>query len=142
MGLGYLDNNKLTENPLLHSSIQYPCLYVLIKRLVPLFLTAAPAKLLALPHLGERLDEFAPREVRRIFIEHYEMRYEFQQSTIYVLRLWHRREPVLISIRCMHLFQMIGYNNYINQQLAALFNATALLRCNMTIRYVDNIAEK
>ena len=55
-------------------------------------LTAAPAKLLAQPRLGERLDEFAPHEVRRIFVEHYEMRYEIQQSIIYVLRLWHTRE--------------------------------------------------
>ncbi len=55
-------------------------------------LTAASAKLLAQPRLGERLDEFAPREVRSIFIEHYEMRYEIQQSIIYVLRLWHTRE--------------------------------------------------
>ena len=55
-------------------------------------LTAASAKLLAQPRLGERLDEFAPRDVRRIFIEHYEMRYEIQQSIIYVLRLWHTRE--------------------------------------------------
>ena len=55
-------------------------------------LTAAPAKLLSQPRLGERLDEFAPREVRRIFVEHYEMRYEIQQSIIYVLRLWHTRE--------------------------------------------------
>ena len=55
-------------------------------------LTAAPAKLLAQPRIGEKLDEFEPREVRRILVGHYEMRYEIQQSTIYVLRLWHTRE--------------------------------------------------
>ena len=55
-------------------------------------LTSAPAKLLAQPRIGEKLDEFDPREVRRIFVGHYEMRYEIQQSTIYVLRLWHTRE--------------------------------------------------
>lgn len=54
--------------------------------------TAAPAKLLVQPRLGEKLDEFAPREVRRIFVGYYEMRYEIQQSIIYVLRLWHTRE--------------------------------------------------
>lgn len=55
-------------------------------------LTAAPAKLMVQPRLGERLEEFDPREVRRILVGHYEMRYEIQHSTIYVLRLWHTRE--------------------------------------------------
>ena len=55
-------------------------------------LTAAPTKLLAQPRIGEKLEEFEPREVRRILVGHYEMRYEIQQSTIYVLRLWHTRE--------------------------------------------------
>jgi plasmid stabilization system protein ParE len=55
-------------------------------------LTAAPASLLANPRIGEKLDEFEPREVRRILVGHYEMRYEIQASTIYVLRLWHTRE--------------------------------------------------
>lgn len=55
-------------------------------------LTAAPDRLLVNPRIGERLDEFEPREVRRILIGHYEMRYEIQKSTIYVLRLWHTRE--------------------------------------------------
>lgn len=55
-------------------------------------LTAAPAKLMVQPRLGERLEEFDPREVRHILVGHYEMRYEIQHSTIYVLRLWHTRE--------------------------------------------------
>ncbi len=55
-------------------------------------LTAAPARLLEQPRIGEKLDEFEPREVRRILVGHYEMRYEIQESTIYVLRLWHARE--------------------------------------------------
>lgn len=55
-------------------------------------LTAAPAKLLAQPRIGEKLEEFEPREIRRILVGNYEMRYEIQQSTIYVLRLWHTRE--------------------------------------------------
>jgi plasmid stabilization system protein ParE len=55
-------------------------------------LTAAPARLMEQPRLGEKLDEFEPREVRRIRIGHYEMRYELQESTIYVLRIWHTRE--------------------------------------------------
>lgn len=55
-------------------------------------LAAAPVKLLKHPRIGEHLDEFEPREVRRILVGHYEMRYEIQGATIYVLRLWHTRE--------------------------------------------------
>lgn len=55
-------------------------------------LTVAPTSLLANPRLGEKLEEFEPREIRRILVGHYEMRYEIQVSTIYVLRLWHSRE--------------------------------------------------
>jgi len=55
-------------------------------------LTAAPGTLLANPRIGEKLEEFEPRDVRRILVGHYEMRYEIQESTIYVLRLWHTRE--------------------------------------------------
>jgi plasmid stabilization system protein ParE len=55
-------------------------------------LTATPARLRSHPHIGEKLEEFEPREVRRILVGHYEMRYEIQGSTLYVLRLWHTRE--------------------------------------------------
>ena len=55
-------------------------------------LVAATAGLLANPRIGEKLDEFAPREVRRILTGRYEIRYEIRDSTIYVLRLWHTRE--------------------------------------------------
>ncbi|MBJ7371557.1 type II toxin-antitoxin system RelE/ParE family toxin [Pseudomonas moraviensis] len=55
-------------------------------------LTAAPIMLLANPRLGESLEEFEPRDVRRILVGHYEMRYEIVDSTIYLLRLWHTRE--------------------------------------------------
>ncbi len=55
-------------------------------------LTAAPSRIIEHPRIGERLDEFVPREVRRIIVGHYEMRYEIQQSTIFILRLWHTRE--------------------------------------------------
>ncbi len=53
---------------------------------------SAPRRILNQPRIGERLDEFEPREVRRLLVGHYEMRYEIQESTIYVLRLWHTRE--------------------------------------------------
>lgn len=55
-------------------------------------LAAAPRRLLDHPRLGERLDEFTPREIRRILVGQYEIRYEIQGPTIYVLRLWHTRE--------------------------------------------------
>ncbi len=55
-------------------------------------LAAAPASLLVNPRIGEKLDEFDPREVRRIPDGKYEIRHEIQESTIYVLRLWHTRE--------------------------------------------------
>jgi len=55
-------------------------------------LTVAPSRLMLNPRIGERLGEFDPREVRRILVGHYEMRYEIQESTIYILRLWHTRE--------------------------------------------------
>ena len=55
-------------------------------------LTAASGRLIVNPRIGERLDEFEPREVRRILVGHYEMRYEIQESVITVLRLWHTRE--------------------------------------------------
>jgi plasmid stabilization system protein ParE len=55
-------------------------------------LTAAPASLLVNPRIGEKLEEFEPREVRRILVGRYEMRYEIQESIIYLLRLWHTRE--------------------------------------------------
>ncbi len=55
-------------------------------------LTKAPAILLTNPRIGEQLFEFEPREVRRILVGEYELRYEIQDSIIYVLRLWHTRE--------------------------------------------------
>jgi plasmid stabilization system protein ParE len=55
-------------------------------------LVAAPRRLLDHPRLGEKLEEFAPREVRRLLLGSYEIRYEVKESTISVLRLWHSRE--------------------------------------------------
>lgn len=55
-------------------------------------LRAAPRRLLEFPRLGERIDVYAPREVRRIIVARYEIRYEIAQDTIFILRLWHTRE--------------------------------------------------
>ena len=55
-------------------------------------LLAAPEALPANPRMGEKLDEFEPREVRRILVGSYEMRYEISAGNIMVLRVWHTRE--------------------------------------------------
>lgn len=55
-------------------------------------LTRAPTVLVNNPRIGERLFGFEPREVRRLLVGHYEIRYEIRDATIYVLRLWHTRE--------------------------------------------------
>lgn len=55
-------------------------------------LARAPERLRENPRLGEQLFQFAPREVRRILVGRYEIRYEVQTESIIVLRLWHTRE--------------------------------------------------
>lgn len=55
-------------------------------------LAAAPGRLAEYPRLGEKLEEFAPREIRRILVGTYEIRYEIAEGVVYVLRLWHTRE--------------------------------------------------
>jgi len=55
-------------------------------------LTKTPTRLLANSRIGKQLFEFEGREVRRIIVGKYEIRYEIQDSCIYILRLWHTRE--------------------------------------------------
>lgn len=55
-------------------------------------LMRAPDKLLDFPRLGEKLEAFEPREVRRIIVGNYELRYEIESGVIFILRLWHCRE--------------------------------------------------
>ena len=55
-------------------------------------LADAPTILLTNPRIGEQLFQFEPREIRRILVGEYEIRYEIQGSVIYLLRLWHTRE--------------------------------------------------
>jgi plasmid stabilization system protein ParE len=54
--------------------------------------TAAARQLREHPRSGELLEEFAPREVRRLIVGPYEMRYEITTQAIFVLRLWHGHE--------------------------------------------------
>lgn len=44
------------------------------------------------PRLGEKLEQFEPREVRHLFLGNYEVRYEVKSDLVYILRLWHTRE--------------------------------------------------
>ncbi|WDE06883.1 type II toxin-antitoxin system RelE/ParE family toxin [Thalassomonas viridans] len=55
-------------------------------------LTQAPTRIIHQPRIGERLDEFEPKEVRRLLVGHYEMRYELRNNTLFILRIWHTRE--------------------------------------------------
>jgi plasmid stabilization system protein ParE len=55
-------------------------------------LARAPDRLLDNPRIGEKLEGYEPREVRRIVVGTYELRYEIASGTIFILRLWHSRE--------------------------------------------------
>lgn len=55
-------------------------------------LAHAPDRLLDYPRIGEQLEAYQSREVRRIIVGNYEMRYEIAAGTIFILRLWHSRE--------------------------------------------------
>jgi plasmid stabilization system protein ParE len=46
----------------------------------------------AQPRLGEKLPGFGDREIRRVLVLKYEVRYEISGSEIYVLRVFHTRE--------------------------------------------------
>jgi plasmid stabilization system protein ParE len=58
-------------------------------------LLAAPSKLIAYPRLGERVDGFEAREIRRLIVGRCEMRYEIDSDVITILRIWHGREERL-----------------------------------------------
>jgi len=53
---------------------------------------SAVKKLTRFPRLGVRLAEFDPREVRRLIVGDYELRYEVRDADLFVLRLWHVHE--------------------------------------------------
>jgi plasmid stabilization system protein ParE len=56
-------------------------------------LGGAPARLLRHnPRLGARLDDFAPRDVRRLFVGDDELRHEIRSDAIIIVRLWHTKE--------------------------------------------------
>jgi plasmid stabilization system protein ParE len=55
-------------------------------------LRAAAQKLVEHPRIGRPIARYSPREVRRLIIGQYEIRYEVAESTILILHLWHTRE--------------------------------------------------
>lgn len=55
-------------------------------------LTSSVTRLTKQPRMGEVLEEFQPREVRRLLVGRYEVRYEIRESAVFVIRLWHTRE--------------------------------------------------
>jgi Plasmid stabilisation system protein. len=55
-------------------------------------LRQAPKALLSQPRQGQRLKTYSPREVRRLLVGPYELRYEIQGADIFLLNLWHSRE--------------------------------------------------
>lgn len=55
-------------------------------------LAKAPLMLIPNPRLGDQLFQLTPREVRRLLTGQYEIRYEIQKSTVYLLRFWHNHE--------------------------------------------------
>jgi len=55
-------------------------------------LVAGAKRIPAHPRLGIRLPEFGPREVRRLLVGDYEIRYELTESEVLILRIFHTRE--------------------------------------------------
>jgi plasmid stabilization system protein ParE len=55
-------------------------------------LLGAVREVAAFPRLGVRLKEFGKREVRRLIVGDYELRYELQARGLFILRIWHVRE--------------------------------------------------
>ncbi|WLS79110.1 type II toxin-antitoxin system RelE/ParE family toxin [Erwinia pyri] len=55
-------------------------------------LVNAPTSLITHPRHGPVLSEFEPREVRRLIVGQYEIRYELKDEEIYLLRVWHSKE--------------------------------------------------
>jgi plasmid stabilization system protein ParE len=68
-------------------SVNSPAAVRVVRQLV-----AGTKRIPAYPHLGTRLAEFEPREVRRFLVGDYEIRYEVADTDIFILRIFHARE--------------------------------------------------
>ncbi|MDH3315074.1 MAG: type II toxin-antitoxin system RelE/ParE family toxin [Betaproteobacteria bacterium] len=68
-------------------SVNVPAAARVVRQLI-----AGAKRIPAYPRLGTRLAEFEPREVRRILVGDYEIRYEVTNTDIFILRIFHVRE--------------------------------------------------
>lgn len=55
-------------------------------------LVAGAKRIPAQPRIGVRMPEFDPREVRRILVGDYEIRYGLSDTDVFALRIFHIRE--------------------------------------------------
>jgi len=55
-------------------------------------LVAGAKRIPAHPRLGAKMPEFAPREVRKVLVADYEIRYELTDTDAFILRIFHTRE--------------------------------------------------
>jgi plasmid stabilization system protein ParE len=55
-------------------------------------LVAGARRIPAHPRLGAQLQEFLPREVRKVIVGDYEIRYELADTDVFILRIFHARE--------------------------------------------------
>jgi len=55
-------------------------------------LRAATLKLAENPRVGAPVERYSPREIRRLIVGGYEIRYEVTGNAILIVRLWHTRE--------------------------------------------------
>jgi plasmid stabilization system protein ParE len=55
-------------------------------------LTSAPNRLLGFPRIGERVESYMVKEVRKLSVNQYVMHYEIKDNEILILRIWHSRE--------------------------------------------------
>ena len=69
------------------NSVNIPVAVRVVRQLV-----AGTKRIPSYPRLGIRLAEFEPREVRKILVGDYEIRYEVTGSDIFVLRIFHIKE--------------------------------------------------
>jgi plasmid stabilization system protein ParE len=53
---------------------------------------AGTKRLAAMPRLGEPLPEYAPREIRRMLVDQFEIHYEVTPSQVHIYRIWHTRQ--------------------------------------------------
>ena len=60
--------------------------------LVVRHIVAGAKRIPARPRLGQRLRQFSGREVRRLLIGDYEIRYELAGRDVFLLRIFHTRE--------------------------------------------------